>query len=107
MADLNLPKEVIERLTALFRSNGYIRGQNPNKRDLGRRKYHKGYEVRFIAHSAAELKRIRRLLRSAGFAVGRPFKKGNQWRQPLYGADRVERLLTLVGALPSTSVPAL
>jgi hypothetical protein len=64
----------------------------------GPQSYKKGDEVRLVAHSAAELREIRRLLRAAGFTVGRSFVKGRQFRQPIYGRDDVARFLDLIGA---------
>ncbi len=96
-ADTPAP-EVIDRLTALFRRNGYVRRQSPARRAAdGYRTYKKGDEVRLVAESASELQDIRRLLREAGFAPGRPFQKAGQWRQPVYGRESVTRFLALVG----------
>jgi hypothetical protein len=101
--DWAVPQEVVAQLKDLYERQGYIRGQKTARRNPGSRAYHKGYEARFIAHSLKELREVRRILKAAKLKPGRPFKKGNQWRQPVYGADQIERLLKLVGILRDTS----
>jgi len=49
-----------------------------------------------VANSLDELEELRRLLDAAGFKIGRPFRQGNQYRQPLYGRPQVARFLALV-----------
>ena len=88
---------VTEDLAFFFHRNGYVRRQNAKRLKKEKRQYKKGDEVRLVADSRAELRTIRRLLRRAGFKAGRPFTKGNQWRQPIYGRLAVARFLTLVG----------
>ncbi|MBX9626921.1 MAG: hypothetical protein K2X82_24180 [Gemmataceae bacterium] len=97
MAELAPTPEVVEQLTESFRRNGYVRWPNQDRRAATPRAYKKGYEVRLVADSVAELRTLRRLLRAAGFEPGRPFSKANQWRQPLYGRQPVTRFLGLVG----------
>lgn len=97
MSRLAPPQAVVEQLAALFRRNGYVRRQDPRRRARdGYWGYKKGDEVRLVANSAAELRRIRMLLRRAGFTPGRPFAKGRQWRLPLYGREVVARFLALI-----------
>jgi hypothetical protein len=98
---LRVPKavpnaEVIKRLAAYFRRNGYIRRVDRVRRAQEGQLYKKGPEVRLVAESAAELAEIRRLLKQAGFKRARPFTKSRQWRQPLYGKAEVARFLSLV-----------
>ena len=57
---------------------------------------HRGFEVRFIAHSAAERDEILSLLRAAGETPGKPFVTGKCWRVPLYGEEAVRRLAGVV-----------
>ncbi len=92
--------EVVAELAALFRRNGYVRWPNWDRRAATPRAYKKGYEVRLVAGSRTELRVIRRLLWAAGFKPGRPFVKGKQWRQPVYGRQPVARFLELVGWEP-------
>lgn len=94
-------KKVIADLSALFRRNGYVRRPNPDRRAAEPREYKKGYEVRLVADSKAELKEIKRLLLAAGLEPGRPFAKANQWRQPLYGREAVSKFLDLIRWKPS------
>ena len=92
-------KEVVEQLAALFKSSGYVRRQDEERlAEEGPHSYQKGEEVRFKASSEAELEDIRRLLREAGFRLGKPYGPKSQSRQPVYGRDQVRRLLRLIGA---------
>ncbi len=90
--------DAIARLADFFDRNGYVRQQNAERLAVeGCGSYKKGDEVRLVAESLAELAEIRRLLRSAGFKLGRAFRKANQYRQPVYGREQVARFLVLVG----------
>ena len=89
--------EVVKRLSAFFHRNGYVRRVDPVRKKVKGRLYKKGAEVRLVAESRAELAMIRRLLKQAGFKRARPFAKGRQWRQPVYGVADVARFLSLVG----------
>ena len=92
---------VVARLTLLFRRNGYVRWQDEERlTGEGGQVYKKGNEVRLVADSAKELAEVRRLLVAAGFKPGRPFVKGRQYRQPVYGKLAVARFLELVGEAP-------
>ncbi len=97
MAEVRPSPQILAQLGELFRRNGYVRRQNPKRLGRDGRRYKKGDEVRLVANSADELRRIRRLLREAGFEPGRAFAKGRQWRQPLYGREAVARFLDLIG----------
>ncbi|TWT46274.1 hypothetical protein RAS1_27260 [Phycisphaerae bacterium RAS1] len=97
MAEAAPAPEVIERLAAYFRRNGYVRRVDPVRRVEEGQLYKKGAEVRLVAASRAELNEIQRLLKQAGFKVPRPFAKARQWRQPVYGVAEVARFLSLVG----------
>ncbi len=84
-------------LTGFFRRNGYTRWQDSRRRQReGYWAYKKGDEVRLVAESLRELALIRRLLRRAGFRPGRSFRKGRQYRQPVYGRQAVARFLDLI-----------
>lgn len=86
-----------EQLREYFRRNGYVRRQKLERLvEEGPQGYRKGEEVRLTANSAEELRKIRRLLRRAGFHPGRPFTKGRQYRQPVYGRGEVARFLELI-----------
>ncbi len=97
MTKIDPAAEAVERLAELFHRNGYIRARDPERRLKEGQLYKKGAEVRLVAESKAELAEIRRLLRQAGFKRARPFAKGRQWRQPLYGVAEVARFLSLIG----------
>ncbi len=91
-----LPARSLARLKALFGRNGYVRIQNPDRVEPGGRVYKKGDEARLVAANRTELAEIRRLLKEAGFKIGRPFAKSNQFRQPIYGRDQVARFISLM-----------
>ncbi|WP_405013151.1 hypothetical protein [Kitasatospora sp. NBC_01539] len=93
-----MPRDEIPGLRAaqlrLGRLPGYVR-----RPDLSRRKsedghtYKKGWEVRFTARTEAEIAEIRDLVVAAGFAPARPFFKGHQLIQPVYGIAAVQAYL--------------
>jgi hypothetical protein len=89
--------DAVKRLREFFRRNGYVRRQNPIRvAEEGWRRYRKGDEVRLTANSTLELRVVRQLLREAGLTPGRPFVKGRQYRQPVYGRQAVARFLDLM-----------
>ncbi|MDH6135239.1 hypothetical protein P3T37_004649 [Kitasatospora sp. MAA4] len=73
---------------------GYVRRPDPARRtgEQGTT-YKKGWEVRFTARSEAEIAEIRELVIAAGFAPARPFFKGQQLIQPVYGMAVVHTYL--------------
>ncbi|WP_371481312.1 hypothetical protein [Kitasatospora sp. NBC_00315] len=81
-------------LLRLGRLPGYVR-----QPDLARRTgeqghtYKKGWEVRFTARTEEEITEIRDLVTAAGFAPARPFFKGHQLIQPVYGMAVVQAYL--------------
>jgi hypothetical protein len=85
-------KEAAEAaLKQLFREHGYLRVADLERRtELGSRVYKKGYEVRLVVSTRAELARVRRMLSQVGLKPGRPFKKGLQWIQPIYSMTAVK-----------------
>jgi hypothetical protein len=106
MAKAEIDPEVIERLAAFFRRNGYLRSLNAVRRKKEGRHYKKGDEVRLVAESRAELAEIRRLLKEAGFTLARPFSHSRQWRQPIYGIAEVARFRALIGKQDTSAPPA-
>ena len=96
--ELRASPQVVAELTALFRRNGYIRRQNPERLATAEyRTYKKGDEVRLVADTRDELRHIRRLLRAAGFKPGRAFVHSRPWRQPIYGRADVAEFLEMIG----------
>lgn len=89
-----------EQLVWLFRRNGYIRWQDEEQLKRGHRVYKKGHELRFVADDAEELELIQDLLRQVGLEPGRPFAKGRQFRQPVYGKRAVDSFLELLEKHP-------
>lgn len=93
----------VEQLLELFRRCGYVRRQNPLRLEAeGYMGYKKGDEIRFIVASRAELIRVQRLLRRAGFEPGRPFVKGRQFVLPVYGRAVVQQFLSLFHEPPAS-----
>lgn len=91
------PLTAVRELARFFHRNGYVRWQNEEcVSEDGWRVYKKGHEVRLVASSEEELAILRGLLEQAGFRPGRPFVKGRQYRQPIYGKRAVGRFLELV-----------
>ncbi len=87
-----------EQLAAFIGRNGYFRLPNSARREReGHQVYKKGYEVRLVAGSKSELRQIRSLLRRAGFSVAKPYAKAQQWVQPVYGRQAVERFCQFCG----------
>lgn len=86
-------------LRKAFAQKGYVRYKNEKRSNLeGYDCYKKGYEVRLIARSEAELADLMAALSAFGFRAGRAFLKAKQWVLPLYGRVEVERFLRLVKA---------
>jgi hypothetical protein len=83
-------------LVEFFRRNGYMRVPNQALREDAPRAYKKGYEIRLVARSQRELSTMRRLLRQVDLRPGKPFPKHNQWVQPVYGRDSMDRFKTWV-----------
>ncbi len=82
------PGRVSGKVVRLFKQCGYLRTppdakQNGHPRASG----HRGYEVRFMAHSRDECHKIVQLLKANHIETGKPFNKGQQWRVPVYGHD--------------------
>lgn len=91
--DNNTPSALSKDVIALFRQCGYLR--KPPASGAGRRapgSAHRGYEVRFMAHSRAECQEIVRTLKASNIRPGRPFHTANQYRVPVYGRELFEAL---------------
>jgi hypothetical protein len=78
----------------LGRLPGYVRQPDLSRRNGEEgRAYKKGWEVRFTARTEQEIAEIRDLVVAAGFAPARPFFKGQQLIQPVYGIAAVQAYL--------------
>ncbi|MDH6126647.1 hypothetical protein [Kitasatospora sp. GP82] len=78
----------------LGRLPGYVRQPDLARRNgEDGRTYKKGWEVRFTARTEEEIAEIRELVIAAGFAPARPFFKGHQLIQPVYGIAAVQAYL--------------
>ena len=87
----NRRQRALEELAALFVRNGVLRLPDVEQRSKNPSTYKKGYEARFVAYSAQELRHIQRLLRQAGFPVAASHSKSRRFVQPLYGKRHVRR----------------
>ncbi|WP_144604383.1 hypothetical protein [Algoriphagus algorifonticola] len=75
-------------LKEAFLRNGYLRIKDSSKVEkLGSQKYKQGYEVRIVTKNEIELERIRTAISSLGLYAAKPFFKGNQIVQPIYGEE--------------------
>ncbi len=91
MAQSNVPKRVRHKLAAYFCRNGRIRmPRRDRRRGEDSQSYKKGYEVRFLLFDDAELEEVQALLERAGLRVATPWRKSNQWIQPLYGEEAAD-----------------
>lgn len=90
------PRSTARELARFYRRNGYVRLLDSERRRKENQLYKKGDEVRLVADTASELAVIRGLLARAGFKLARPFTKGRQYRQPVYGREEVARFLAMV-----------
>jgi len=96
---LSVDPQVLEGLAECFQRNGYVKWRDGvSEAEVGGGMRH-GIELRLAANSDEELEEVRKLLKSAGFSPGRPFRKGHGYRQPLYGpnAMRFVELLRIQG----------
>ena len=84
-------------LADLFRTVGYIRTPNLERRHRERARYKKGWEVRLVVRSEEELAAVRQSLLRVGATPGAPFRKHHQIVQPVYGRAAAERLLRRIG----------
>ena len=105
MVAVRIPKSVAKQLAEFFHRNGYVRQVNLDRRaEVTAQVYKKGDEVRLVANSVDELAIIQELLLAAGFKFGKPFQKGQQFRQPIYGRIEVARFISMVGKSDAASI---
>ena len=74
----------------------HVRRPDPNRQIEGWKKYKKGWEVRILAEDSDDLESLQNVLKELGFNPKRPFLKRDQFVQPIYGRQAVERYLELV-----------
>jgi hypothetical protein len=75
-------------LKEVFLRNGYLRIKDSSRVEEAKtQKYKKGYEVRLVAQDEAELARIRVAIVSLSLYLAKPFLKGKQMVQPIYGEE--------------------
>jgi hypothetical protein len=83
-------------LAAFFRQHGYVRRPNWKRREREPQEYKKGWEVRLVAGTLAQLREVRRHLAEERFPLARAFRKHERWVQPIYGRATVQRFLSLL-----------
>lgn len=87
-----------DRLLELYDRSGCVRVPNPDRREADSENYKKGYELRFVAYTQAELREIRRLLRTIGCEpTGTPYPKRSHMVQPVYGLRAVMEVCEALG----------
>lgn len=84
------------QLVKLINGRFYFRLPDKKRRKIEGQAYKHGYEVRLVAKDKIELKQIQSLLKDLGFDIGKPFTKGSQLVQPVYGKYQVEKLKTIL-----------
>lgn len=82
-------------LADYVRANSYARVPNETRQDEGWSAYKKGYELRIVVKTQADLKQVRKLLKDASIKPGKPYRKANQWVVPVYGKQPVNQLVAL------------
>ncbi len=84
--------EIKHQLQKLVNGKFYFRFPDKKRRNIEGQSYKQGYEVRLVVKNKAELKKIKSLLKDLGFDIGKPYAKGTQFVQPVYGKYQVEKL---------------
>lgn len=81
-----------------FRRNGYVRVADLTRRKKeGAQRYKKGWEVRFVLDSEAEVREVREALRALEFKPGKVFLKSTKLVVPVYGKRVSDRIRGLRG----------
>lgn len=93
-------------LAQYIRANSYARVPNETRQDEGWNSYKKGYELRIVVKTQADLKQVRRLLKDASIKPGKPYRKANQWVVPVYGKQPVHQLVKLKSKKRKTNLSA-
>jgi hypothetical protein len=78
-------QEAEHALISFFLRSGYVRRFDPERRKRENQAYKKGYEVRLVVASRAELRAVRRRLKTVRLRPGRPYPKHGRIVQPVYG----------------------
>jgi hypothetical protein len=81
-------------LRRFFRQGGYVRIVDKARRKKMGQLYKKGYEVRLVVKTRAELLQVRELLRQVGLNPATTSVKHNRIIQPIYGKAAVEWFLS-------------
>jgi len=77
--------------------NSCLRRPSSTRRKEGAEAYKKGWELRIVLESSAELTRLRRLLRDRGHQPPKAYRKRQKWVQPVYGREAVKELSARYG----------
>jgi hypothetical protein len=86
------------------RANSYARVPDEERQEEGWSSYKKGYEMRIVVKSQAEVRNLKRLLSEEKIKPGKPYRKAQQWVLPVYGKEAVTHLVKLK---PRTNRPAI
>jgi hypothetical protein len=84
-------------LAFFLQRNSCLRRPSTLRKKEGAEAYKKGWEMRIVVESAAELTQLRRLLRRSGQLPAKAYRKRNKWIQPVYGREAVKQLSAQIG----------
>lgn len=92
----------------LYAYPGYVRVPDPDRLRNGRSggrtgrrgSYKKGWELRLVV-PLDQVERVRELIDEAGLPLAKPFMKGRQLIQPVYGYEVVNEYLAANGNVPT------
>jgi hypothetical protein len=90
------------RLAGWFQRNGCARVPDNKRRRKEGQAYRKGYEVRLVARCKTELAEMRACLARMDFRPARPYRKGLQVVQPVYGKAAWQHFRDLVDRYPAS-----
>ena len=79
-------------LAYFLQRNSCLRRPSARRRKEGAEAYKKGWELRIVVDSSAELAQLRRLLRASGLTPAKAYRKRQKWVQPVYGREPVQQL---------------
>jgi len=86
----------VKQLKKLLDGKIYFRLPDTKRRKLEGQAYKHGYEVRLVVNNKIELKKMQSILKNLGFDFGKPYAKGLQIIQPVYGKYQIENLRSIL-----------
>lgn len=83
------PRADAVALRVLARAGRYVRKPASDRAEEGTSVYKKGWELRFVVKTSAEMPKVQRAVKANGFTPGKGFEKANQYVVPVYGRAAV------------------